>query len=90
MRNVKSVRVSFLYDQSFLYFCLPVSLSLSISLSLSVSKSKGIYICIRVSQVELVVSNLPANSGDEKTRVGSLSQEDPLGKETAAHSSILA
>ena len=90
MRNVKLVIVSFLYDQSFLYFCLPVSLSLPISLFLSVSKSKGIYICIWVSQVELAVSNLPANSGDEKTRVGSLSQEDPLEKEMATRSGFLA
>ena len=34
-----------------------------------------------------VVKNLPANAGD---RVWSLSWEDPLEKETAAHSSILA
>ena len=34
-----------------------------------------------------MVQNLPANAGDG---VRSLSQEDPLEKETATHSSILA
>ena len=34
----------------------------------------------------LVVKNLPANAGDIRV----LGREDPLGKEMAAHSSILA
>ena len=34
--------------------------------------------------------NLPANAGDTKTWVQSLDQEDPLEKEMATHSSILA
>ena len=38
------------------------------------------------SQVALVVKNLPANAGDIRV----LGREDPLGKEMAAHSSILA
>ena len=37
----------------------------------------------------LVVKNLPANAGDEKTWARSLGQEDPLEKEMANHSSIL-
>ena len=38
-----------------------------------------------------VVKNLPANAGDvQKIRVPSLVQEDPLEKEMATHSSILA
>ena len=44
------------------------------------------------SQVELVVKNLPANAGEVK-RCGfdpSLGREDPLEKEMATHSSILA
>ena len=35
-------------------------------------------------------NNLPANAGDTKTWVQSLDQEDPLEKEMATHSSILA
>ena len=41
-------------------------------------------------QVALVVKNPPANAGDIETRVRSLCQEDPLEKEMANHSSILA
>ena len=37
-----------------------------------------------------VVKNQPANAGDEKMRVQSLSQEDPLEKEIVTHSSIPA
>ena len=45
----------------------------------------------RVSQVELVVKNPPANAGDiEKTPVQSLGWENPLEKGMATHSSILA
>ena len=33
---------------------------------------------------------LPANAGNIETRVRSLGQEDPLEKEVATHSSILA
>ena len=40
------------------------------------------------SQVVLVVKNLPANAGDRADP--SLGQEDPLEKEMATHSSILA
>ena len=40
------------------------------------------------SLVALVVKNLPANA--RETRVQSLGQEDPLEKEMATHSSILA
>ena len=39
-------------------------------------------------QVAQVVKNTPANAGRCETWVQSLSQEDPLEKETAAHSSI--
>ena len=38
----------------------------------------------------LVVKNLPASAGDIETWVQSLDQEDPLEKEMATHSSILA
>ena len=37
-----------------------------------------------------MVKNPPANAGDTETRVPSLGQKDPLEKEMAAHSSILA
>ena len=37
-----------------------------------------------------MVKNPPANAGDVKKRVRSLGREDPLEKETATHSSILA
>ena len=37
-----------------------------------------------------VVKNLPANSGDARDVVQSLAWEDPLEKEMATHSSILA
>ena len=44
-----------------------------------------------VSQVMLVVKNLLANAGDSRDlEVQSLGQEDPLKKEMATHSSILA
>ena len=42
------------------------------------------------SQVALVVKNLPANAGHTRDAVQSLGQEDPLEKEMATHSSILA
>ena len=38
----------------------------------------------------LVIKNLPANAGDAGDLVLSLGQEDPLEKEMATHSSILA
>ena len=38
----------------------------------------------------LVVKNLPTNAEDIETQVRSLSQEDPLEKGMATHSSILA
>ena len=38
----------------------------------------------------LVVKNLPTNAEDAGDAVWSLGQEDPLEKEMAAHSSILA
>ena len=44
----------------------------------------------RASQVVLVVKNPPANSGDIGDVVPSLGWEDPLEKEMATHSSILA
>ena len=37
-----------------------------------------------------VAKNLPANAEMPETWVQSLGQEDPLGKEMATHSSILA
>ena len=37
-----------------------------------------------------LVKNLPANAGGTETRVQSLGWEDPLEKEMATHSSILA
>ena len=37
-----------------------------------------------------MVKNLPANARDIRMRVQSLGQEDPLEKEMATHSSILA
>ena len=37
-----------------------------------------------------MVKDLPAKAGDTETRVPSLSREDPLEKEMATHSSILA
>ena len=45
------------------------------------------YTIIRASLVAQVVKNLPAM---QETRVQSLGQEDPLEKEMATHSSILA
>ena len=44
----------------------------------------------KVSQVVLVIKNLSANAGDIRDRVRSLGWEDPLEKEMATHSSILA
>ena len=41
----------------------------------------------RVSQVALVVTNLPANAGDTGLILG---QEDTLDEEIATHSNILA
>ena len=38
----------------------------------------------------LVLKNPPANAGDIKMQVRSVGQEDPLEKEMATHSSILA
>ena len=42
------------------------------------------------SQVALVVRNLSANAGNVRNGVRSLGQEEPLEKEMATHSSILA
>ena len=42
------------------------------------------------SQVVLVVKNLPASAETQEMGVRSLGQEDPLQKEMATHSSILA
>ena len=42
------------------------------------------------SQVVLVGKNLPASSETQEMGVRSLDQEDPLEKEMAAHSSVLA
>ena len=48
-------------------------------------------LCARLaSQVALVMKNPPANAGDIRDTVRSLGQEDPLEKEMATHSSILA
>ena len=44
----------------------------------------------RASQVALVVKNLPASVGDIEMWVRSLGWEDPLEKELATHSGILA
>ena len=46
--------------------------------------------CIRVSQVALMVKNLPANAEDIRDTGSILHQEDPLEKGMATHSSILA
>ena len=43
-----------------------------------------------VSQVALVVKNLPANAGDIRDWVRSLGLEDPPEEGMATHSSILA
>ena len=48
------------------------------------------FICNRASQMALVVKNLPANAGEEETRVQSMGQEVPLEETMATHSSILA
>ena len=37
-----------------------------------------------------MVKNLPSNAGDAERKVRSLGQEDPLEKEVATHSSIVA
>ena len=42
------------------------------------------------AQMAPVVKNLPANAGDTEIQVLSLDQKDPLEKEMATHSSILA
>ena len=44
----------------------------------------------RASQVVLLVKNSPSKAGDTETWVQSLGQEDPLEKEMATYSSILA
>ena len=49
-----------------------------------------LYILVWASQVALVVKNLPVSIEDVKRRVRSLVWEDPLEKEMATHSSILA
>ena len=46
--------------------------------------------CWWPSQVAQRVKNLPAMQETQETQVQSLGQEDPLQKETATHSSILA
>ena len=52
---------------------------------------KIIYIYVQVaSQVALVVKNLPASVGDVRDSGSILGWEDPLEKEMATHSSILA
>ena len=51
------------------------------------------YMCMYngwTSQVVLVVKNTPASTGDVRDLGLSLRQEDPLEKEMATHSSILA
>ena len=45
---------------------------------------------LRASQVELVVKNSSPKQELQETQVRSLDQEDPLEKEMATHSSILA
>jgi len=44
----------------------------------------------RASRMAPQVKNPPAMQETQETRVGSLGQEDPLEKEMATHSSILA
>ena len=44
----------------------------------------------QASPVALVVKNQPANAGDVEMRARSLGREDPLEKEMATDSSILA
>ena len=44
----------------------------------------------RASQVVLMVKNLTAKAGDVEIWVRSLGREDPLEKDVATHSSILA
>ena len=46
--------------------------------------------CVRASQVVLVAKNLPAVQKPQESQFQSLGREDPLEKEMAAHSSILA
>ena len=48
------------------------------------------YIFIWASQVALVVKNPPANAGNIRDTGSILSQEDPVEKDMATHSSILA
>ena len=47
------------------------------------------YRYVGASQAAPVVKNLPANAGDARDAVRSLSQEDPPEKDMATHSSIL-
>ena len=47
------------------------------------------YTFLRVSQVVLVVKNLPANAGDIRDTGSILGWEDPLEEEVATHSRIL-
>ena len=42
------------------------------------------------SQVVLVVKNPPANAGDKKMQAWLMGREDPLEKQMATHSSVLA
>ena len=45
-------------------------------------------LCIRASQVTLMIKNLPANAGDIEMQVPSLGWEDPLKEDMATHCSI--
>ena len=46
--------------------------------------------CVRVSQVALMVKNLPANAEDMRDTGSILHQEDPLEEGMATHPSIPA
>ena len=48
------------------------------------------WLCTRASQVEIVVKNPPANTGDIRDADSIPGSEDPLEKEMVTHSSILA
>ena len=50
----------------------------------------SVRMCVRASQVVLVVKNLPAIQEPLETQFQSLGWEDPLEKEMAMHSSIFA
>ena len=64
------------------------SLGRPVSQPLSRARARGGL--TRETGVSLAVKSLPASAGEARTQAGSLGQEDPLEKDMATHSRILA